>query len=49
MFKLSCNTKGYLGLAFSYTDLPLDGFVAGVGDDGNSYVSDLHLDFAGNI
>ena len=47
LFRLSCNTRGYVGLAFSYSDLPLDGFVAGVGDDGDPYVHDLHLDFAG--
>ena len=46
-FKLSGKTRGYVGLAFSYSDLPLDGFVAGVKDDGDPYVLDLHLDFAG--
>ena len=49
LFKLSCNTRGFIGLAFSYSDLPLDGFVAGVGRDGDPYVLDLHLDFAGMI
>ena len=47
LFKLTCNTRGYVGLAFSYSDLPLDGFVAGVGEDDDPYVHDLHLDFAG--
>ena len=48
-FKLSSMTKGYVGLAFSYNDLPLDGFIAGVDNEGDDYVLDLHLDYAGDI
>ena len=36
-----------MGLAFSYNDIPEDGFVAGVGGQGDQYVFDLHLDHAG--
>ena len=46
-FKLEGMTKGFLGLAFAYNDLPLDGFVGGVHNDGASYLFDLHLDYAG--
>ena len=45
-FKLSGRTRGYMGLAFSYSNLPLDGFVTGVDDEGDLYVIDLHLDYA---
>ena len=48
-FKLSGMTRGYMGLAFSYSNLPLDGFVTGVDDEGDLYVIDLHLDYAGKI
>ena len=46
-FKLSGQTKGYVGLAFSYSNVPEDGFLAGVDDEGDQYVVDLHLDQAG--
>ena len=46
-FKLSGQTQGYLGLAFSYSNVPEDGFIAGVDDQGEQYVVDLHLDHAG--
>ena len=46
-FKLSGITKGHMGLAFSYNDIPEDGFVAGVDGQGDQYVSDLHLDHVG--
>ena len=46
-FKLSGQTKGYLGLTFSYRNVPEDGFIAGVDDQGDQYVVDLHLDHAG--
>ena len=48
-FKLSGRTRGYMGLAFSYSNLPLDGFVTGVDDEGDPYVLDLHLDYAGKL
>ena len=48
-FKLSGMTRGYMGLAFSYSNLPLDGFVTGVDDEGDLYVLDLHLDYAGKF
>ena len=46
-FKLSGQTKGYVGLAFSYSNVPEDGFLAGVDNEGDQYVVDLHLDHAG--
>ena len=36
-----------MGLAFSYNDIPQDGFVAGVDGQGGPYVIDLHLGHAG--
>jgi hypothetical protein len=48
-FKLSGMTRGYMGLAFSYSNLPLDGVVTGVDDEGDLYVLDLHLDYAGKL
>ena len=45
-FKLSGQTQGYLGLAFSYSNVPEDGFLAGLDDKGDQYVVDLHLDQA---
>ena len=48
-FKLSGRTKGYVGLAFSYNNVPEDGFIAGVDDQGDQYVFDLHLDHAGRV
>ena len=46
-FKLSGLTRGYVGLAFSYNDLPEDGFIAGVDGQGEQYGVDLHLEHAG--
>ena len=46
-FKLSGLTMGYVGLAFSYNDIPADGFIAGVNGQGEQYGLDLHLDYAG--
>ena len=48
-FKLSGQTNGYVGLAFSYNNVPEDGFIAGVDDQGDQYVFDLHLDHAGRV
>merc|ERR1719220_1138764 len=42
-FTLTGWTKGYLGLAFSNTDVPLEGFVAGGGAEG-AYSAALNLD-----
>ena len=47
LFKLSGLTRGYIGLAFSYNDLPADGFIAGVDGEGHNYDVALHLDHAG--
>ena len=46
-FKLSGHMSGYVGLAFSYNSLPVDGFVAGLDDAGEIFAVDLHLDYAG--
>ena len=46
-FKLSSNSLGALGLAFSYSDLPLDGVVIDVQDENRVIFHDLHLDYAG--
>ena len=46
-FKLSGLTKGHMGLAFSYNDIPEDGFVAGADGQGNQYLLDLYLDYVG--
>ena len=46
-FRLSGRNTGYVGLAFSYTSLPIDGFIAGVDGAGEIFAVDLHLDYAG--
>ena len=46
-FKLEGLSSSYVGLAFSYNSLPVDGFVAGIDDTGDIFAEDLHLDFAG--
>ena len=46
-FKLSSNSLGSLGLAFSYSDLPLDGVVIDVQSENKVIFHDLHLDYAG--
>ena len=46
-FKLSGLTSGYVGLAFSYNDLPQDGFIAGVDEQGKQYGQHLQLNYTG--
>jgi hypothetical protein len=46
-FKLSGQTSGYVGLAFSFNDLPQDGFIAGVDEQGEQYHRYLHLNHTG--
>ena len=46
-FKLSGLGSRYVGLAFSYNSLPVDGFIAGVDGAGEIFAVDLHLDYAG--
>ena len=46
-FKLSGQTKGYVGLAFSYSDTPEDGFIAGLDERGSQYIFDLHQEHTG--
>ena len=43
-FKLSGQTKGFVGLAFASEEDPDDGFIAGVDKQGQGYIVDLHLD-----
>ena len=46
-FKLEGLSSSYVGLAFSYNNLPVDSFVAGIDDTGDIFAEDLHLDYAG--
>ena len=46
-FQLVGLSSSYVGLAFSYNSLPVDGFVAGIDDAGDIFAEDLHLDYAG--
>ena len=46
-FKLSGQTSGFVGLAFSYNDLPQEGFIAGVDDQGEQYGWQLQLNHTG--
>ena len=46
-FKIVAKTKGYVGLAFSYSSAPQEGFIAGVDDEGKSYAKDLYLESTG--
>ena len=46
-FKLSGLTSGFVGLAFSYNDLPQDGFIAGVDEQGEQYGWHLQLNHTG--
>ena len=46
-FRLSGLSCTYVGLAFSYNNLPVDAFVAGVNQDQEVFAEDLHLDYAG--
>ena len=48
-FKLSGLTSGYVGLAFSYNDLPQDGFIAGVDEQGEPYGRHLQLNYTGRM
>ena len=34
-------------LAYSYNDVPIDGFIAGYDESATKFINDLHIDFAG--
>ena len=36
-------------LAYSYNDVPIDGFIAGYDDNQEKFINDLHIDFAGKL
>ena len=47
--KLVSKKAKHIAFALSYTDIPTDGIIAGYDAEKNEFISDLHLDFAGNI
>ena len=46
IFEIKAQTEGFVGLALSYTEIPTDGFLAGLGPEG-PYVVDMVLDYVG--
>ena len=46
-FKIVAKGSKSVSLLFSYNDVPTDGFKAGLDDNSNFFLYDLHLDFAG--
>ena len=46
-FQLSGKSSAYVGLAFSYNSLPVDGFIAGLDTAAEVFAVDVHLDYAG--
>ena len=47
--KLVSKKAKNIAFALSYTDIPTDGIIAGYDAEKNEFISDLHLDFAGNM
>ena len=46
-FKIIARGSRSVSFLFSYNDVPTDGFQAGIADNDEPFLSDLHLDFAG--